>query len=728
MSSRTIIVSNRLPIKVKKTKKGYSFENTVGGLASGLDSFQKANNSSWVGWPGTFTHKEDLSEEKKIRTKLVSQYNYYPVFQNQNDIEKYYLGYCNSTLWPVLHYFSQYAIYEKSFWQAYRRVNRMFCDEVVSRVKKGETIWIHDYHLMLLPQYLRERLPNAKIGFFLHTPFPSYEIFRILPQRKDIINGLLGADLIGFQTYDYAKHFLNSVYRLFGYEDSLGQIDIGDRFVKVDTFPIGINFQKFNRSLKDPIVQIEMKKYEKKIGSRRIILSIDRLDYTKGIPNRLEAFQDFLERYPEYREKVTLIVVAVPSRTKVDQYRDLKKKVDELVGRINGKYGNIGWTPIWYLYQSLDFPKLVSLYNLADICLVTPLRDGMNLIAKEYVASRANKEGVLIISERIGAAEELRDALIVNPNNRDEVVETIKKALEMSKEEQKVRNDSMQKELYFYDEKRWAKSFLDSVGDVKKLQNTLAEKVLDSKDRENLIKDYKRSKRRLILLDYDGTLVSFVGTPGEAKPDEDLLNILRKLSKNPKNEVLLISGRDRKNLKEWFGNLGVSLAAEHGIWLKKGMNEWEKIEDLKTSWKRDIRPILEDYVEKTPGSFVEEKEHSLGWHYRKADPELGPIRLREIVSILENVKTKYNLRLLEGSKVIEVKNANINKGRAVSQWLGDKDWDFILALGDDTTDEDMFEVLPESAYSIKVGLGRTKARYNVKSNKEVRPILLDLKD
>jgi len=719
---RLLIVSNRLPITVEKKKDDLHFPQSTGGLATGLGSFYKSYESIWVGWPGITSDKTNKEEREDIEAKLMSNFNCYPIFLSQNDIEKYYHGFSNKTLWPLCHYFTQFASYDKNFWESYRRVNELFSEVIFKIAKKDDFIWIHDYHLMLLPNLIRERLPDATIGFFHHIPFPSFEIFRLLPWRKEILEGLLGADLIGFHIDDYTRHFLISVHRLLGYEYTLGQIQADDRIIRVDTFPMGIAFERFSRPIQDPKVQKEVTRFRKKLSEHKVILSVDRLDYTKGIPERLKVFNTFLERNPAYREKVIFLLVAAPSRTQVDHYRLLKKQIDELVGWINGKHGTIGWSPIWYLYRSLPFHTLIALYSIADICLVTPLRDGMNLIAKEYIATKTDGKGVLILSEMAGAAKELGETIIVNPNNREEMVEALAKALMMPEEEQIERNRVMQKRIQRYNLVRWKEEFIDRLVYAKKLQKELHARILSPDMKMKLLSDYRTAQRRLLLLDYDGTLIPFFGKPEEARPGDHLLQLLEKLAVNPKNEVVLLSGRDKDTLERWFGTLSLCLVAEHGIWIKE--KEWEMIEPLTNDWKAKIRPILEIYMDRTPGAFVEEKEFSLVWHYRKASSDLSNTRMRELTDELINLTANLNLQILEGNKVVEVKNSGINKGRAALRWLTKEKWGFIMAIGDDRTDEDIFEVLPENAYSLKVGSSSSLARFNMKSQGDV-PLLLE---
>ena len=723
--SRLLIVSNRLPVTMNRREGNLTLEPSAGGLATGLGSIYRTRDSLWVGWPGVA--RERITKDKEQIEARLAEDRFHPVWLSQHDIENHYYGFCNKTIWPLFHYLSLYAIYSKNYWEAYKRVNREFCDEVVKLAADDDIIWIQDYHLMLLPQMIREKMPGSSIGFFLHIPFVSSDVFRLLPWRREILEGLLGADLVGFHTYDYVHHFVESVRRVTGYEHSFGDISVGGRTVKVDAFPMGIDYQKFSGAEGDPRVQKGIKRIRDKVGDRKVVLSIDRLDYTKGIPERLEIFDMFLDKYPEYRDKVKMILVAVPSRTGVEHYRMLKRRLDELVGRINGKYGTFDWMPVWYLYRSLPFDMMMALYSVADICLVTPLRDGMNLIAKEFIASKQDGTGVLILSEMAGAAKELGEALIVNPNNKDEIVEAMRLAFTISPEEQAERNRPMQTRLARYTIAGWVEDFLGCLAKAKLKQHETGVTRLVQEKREALAAAYHDAASRLILLDYDGTLLPFKDRPEKAAPDAEILALLESLACAQGNEVVIVSGRDRDTLEEWCGHLDIGLVAEHGVWTRDRGGEWSMIETLKDDWKAEMKPLLELYVDRTPGSFVEEKSYSLSWHYRKADARLASVRAKELKEDLINLTENLGVRVLEGSKVIELKDAGVNKGRAVSRWLGQKDWDFILAMGDDWTDEDMFDVLADSAYSIKVGLSASKARFNLDSQEDVRGLLKELR-
>jgi trehalose 6-phosphate synthase/phosphatase len=720
--ARILIISNRLPKNLSEENGTYTAMPSVGGLATGLGSFYQEHDCCWIGWPGIPSAGNDVPASEQIREVLRKE-ACVPVFLTEVDIEDYYHGFSNTTIWPLFHYFPATCTWRAGWWKGYERVNREFCDSVVEIYEPGDVIWVHDYHLMLLPAMIRERIPDATIGFFNHIPFPSYEIFRILPWRREILEGLLGADLIGFHNYNYVRHFLDSVRRLIGYDHSFGEIVTKSRMVRADTFPMGIDYRQFAAAGDDPVVIAEVEEIRHRYGDRKILLSFDRLDYSKGIPERLEAFDLFLERHPEFHGKVVLIVVAVPSRTSVIEYQALKQQVDELVGSITGKYGTMEWTPVQYFYHVLPYSTLVALYTAADVALVTPLRDGMNLMAKEYVATRRGGGGVLILSEMAGAAPELGEALIINPFNREEIVDAIVTALTMPETEQIERNSWMQQRLRRYDVQRWAHDFLQRLDATKERQRDLDARRITPQLREQLLDNYRAGEQRLILLDYDGTLVPFASRPEKAIPDERLITTLRGLAGIPENQVIIVSGRRKETLEDWFGDLNVGIVAEHGIWTREPESGWEMIKPLKNEWKEEIQPILQRYVDRTPGSFVEAKDYSLVWHYRTADPELAVTRAVELKDMLLDLTAHKGLTIMEGSSVLEVKDATVNKGEAALRWIEREDWDFVMAIGDDWTDEYLFEVLPESAYSIKMGMTPSKARFTMTSLQRVRELL-----
>ncbi|MBT9392603.1 bifunctional alpha,alpha-trehalose-phosphate synthase (UDP-forming)/trehalose-phosphatase [Hymenobacter sp. NST-14] len=719
--SRTIIVSNRLPTKVQRTEDVLTFQASEGGLATGLGSIYRQDGNVWVGWPGLFV--EDAAEENYVREQLRHD-SMVPVFLTEAEIHDFYEGFSNSTLWPTFHYFPQYATYEQAHWDAYVAVNEKFCQAVLEQAGPDDTIWVHDYQLLLLPQMLRQARPEATIGFFLHIPFPSYELIRVLPWAKELMAGMLGADLIGFHTFGFMRHFLSAVSHLLGFAAQNGRLEAGDRSILVDTFPMGIDYDRYVESAASDTAREHEAIYRKALGDIRAILSIDRLDYSKGIAQRLRAFEGLLQRYPEWREQVSLIMVVVPSRDQVAQYAALKEEIDELVGRINSAYRTIGWTPIHYFYRSFPLEELSSLYRLAEVALVTPMRDGMNLVAKEFVASKADQRGVLILSERAGAARELSDALIINPTDMHQLTEAMHDALVMPEQEQIRRMRAMQKLVSQYNVFAWTKLFMDRLAFSKDRQHTLDTDMLTPDLTEQLLTDYRAADRRLLLLDYDGTLSPFHDDPQQAGPDEELLLLLRALTDIPENRVVIISGRDRKTLEAWLGHLPVDFILEHGVWLRPQGEDWQLFQALNNDWRDEIRTILDLYVARTAGSFIEEKDFSLVWHFRRADAELGAMRARELMNHLTFITSNADLQVMEGNKVIEIKTAGINKGTAAARWLATYPTEFIFAIGDDRTDEDTFRVMPPEAYTVKVGPApRSLARYHVNSPTDVRQIL-----
>ncbi|WP_054851483.1 bifunctional alpha,alpha-trehalose-phosphate synthase (UDP-forming)/trehalose-phosphatase [Olleya sp. ITB9] len=730
--NKTIIVSNRLPLQISIEQDQLNVTPSVGGLATGMKSVHADGNGLWVGWTGITDEELDADLKKEVDAK-VKDVKCKAVGLTQDDIDQFYLGFSNRTLWPLFHYFLEYTEFEDSQWEAYKRVNQKFAEVVLDTIEDGDTVWIHDYQLLLLPQLIKDVKPEVTIGFFLHIPFPSYEIFRTFPWREELLTGMLGADLIGFHTYDYERHFLSSVKRILRLDVNFNEITYHDRIVKVDSFPMGIDYNKFHdAALEHDNPNTEISELQKRIdthlnedGDKKLILSIDRLDYTKGIPNRIRAFEYFLNKHPEYKEKVRLVMLAVPSRSGVPQYQLLKKETDELVGRINGEFSTVSWTPIWYFYRSLPFENLIDLYTSSDIALITPVRDGMNLVAKEYVATRTKQNGVLILSEMAGAAKEMNEALLINPNSFEDFASALKKALTMPLEEQNNRMKILQKRLKRYDVEKWADEFFKTLESTNKLQDVVVSKKINESVQNDIVEAYKKAKKRLVLLDYDGTLVGFKDNPQDAKPDEELYGLLDQFENQNNTKLCLISGRDKATFENWYGNKSYDLITDHGVWMRE-RSQWTPLEILKTEWMTNIKPILETFVDRTPGTFIEEKEYSLAWHYRTADPELAQIRTMELNTVLTSMVANNELSVLQGNKVIEIKSSNVNKGRATTQLLMKEDYDFILIMGDDWTDEYMFEAAPDLATTIKIGYVKTKAKYQIKDPEKVRALLKQL--
>jgi trehalose 6-phosphate synthase/phosphatase len=727
---RLIVVSNRLPVIVNATDSGYNYSPSVGGLATSINALRSEIEMLWLGTPGV--NITNPANQAKVRQELREKFDSIPVFLEEATFDAYYNGFSNGSLWPLFHYFPQHAHYDSDEWHAYQTINRNFSEAILEIAKPSDSIWVHDYHLMLLPDLLHKSLPDATIGYFLHIPFPSYEIFRMLPWREEILHGVAGADLIGFHTFGYARHFLSSLLRILGLEQEFGWVTRGDRRIKVDTFPLGVDVKRFEDAGRSDEVQKELDNLREQVGDCKVILSVDRLDFTKGILERLRAFENFLRNNEDWQGKVQLISLLVPSRTRVPEYQTLKRQVDELIGKVNGEFGQPGWTPITYLYRSVPFEQLISLYLIADIALVTPLRDGMNLVAKEYLASRPDGSGVLMLSETAGAAEELGEAIIVNPHDEEEMVEGLHQALTMSLDEQCDRNHVMRRRLERYDTMRWARDFIHGLESLRAARRTRLPRRLRGEALEDLLRSYKRAKRRLFLLDYDGTLVPFASTPEGASPDPGLIQLLKQVTEDDKNTLVAISGRDVDTLEEWLGEVGIDLVAEHGAHVRMAEHgTWENtVQGVEEGWKDKLRTVFDVFVDRTPGSLLEEKGAALVWHYRRSEPGLGSQRAAELTEALEGYVANTSLHILQGHKVVEVKPSSVSKGRAAQPWIhAKKKYDFIIAVGDDVTDEALFEVVPEDQWTVKVGIPETsQAKYYVSNSQEVRELLQTLKE
>jgi len=730
---RLVIVSNRLPFTVAFKDGSPEFKPSAGGLTTGLWSYLNRKKLDgverpdflWMGWPGASVPPE---HEAAVRTYAEQQFKSSPVYLPEESMDRFYLGFCNKTLWPLFHYFPMLTHYEEENWETYRHVNRVFSEAVVNALRPDDALWIHDYHLMLLPKLVREKFPDMPIGFFLHIPFPSWEIFRMLPRpwREEILDGLLGSSLIGFHTHDYARDFLTSVLRTSGFEHQLGSLTLRDRVVEVDTFPMGVEFDRFEQAAKSQETKLRVEELRQKCVGQKVIFSVDRLDYTKGLINRLRGYETFLKLNPQWHGKVVFVVSVAPSRIGVDSYQNMKLELEQTVGRIVGDFGNVHWTPLVYQFRNLTFEEIVPLYRLCDVALITPLRDGMNLVAKEFIASRPDQTGVLILSEMAGAAKEMGEALIINPFHREDFAKALEQALTMPVEEQVRRNQLLQERLRRYNVVRWADDFMQALISTQKTEAARQARLLTGKASSSMIQHYRAATRRALLLDYDGTLVPFSPEPKQAQPDAELVELLTALGSDPANQVTIISGRPRRTLEEWVGHLPISLIAEHGVWLRNKGEDWHMLKAMTADWKERVRPILLLYVDRLPGALLEEKEFSLAWHYRRADPEQASQRAKELLDDLAGYTRNIDVQVFEGNKVIEIRNSGVNKGTAGREWLKQYSPDFILGIGDDWTDEDLFRALPATAFSVRVGLATTAARYYLSGPAAVRKLLHEL--
>jgi trehalose 6-phosphate synthase/phosphatase len=717
---RLLLVSNRLPVTVKAEKDHVSVVRSAGGLATGLSGPHERSGGVWIGWPGDVSRLSN-AQRSQVEAQL-SELRCVPLYLSSSEVSRFYEGYSNRVLWPLCHYLLDRMPRQDRDWESYAKVNERFAHLVVRHYQPGDTIWVHDYQLMLVPGLLRKHLPQARIGYFHHIPFPSSEIFRTLPHREELLRGLLGADVVGFHTPSYAHHFSSALLRLLGLETDIDQVPHEGRTVRLGAFPMGIDAASFESLAQDAAVLEEVRVLKERSAGQRLLVGIDRLDYTKGIPRRMLAVQRLLEREPAWRGRLRFIQVAVPSRTQVEDYAAYRDKVDELVGRINGLYGNIHNVPIHYLYRSFNERQLVALYQAAEVMLVTPIRDGMNLVAKEFCAARPDEDGVLLLSEFAGAATELREALMVNPYDVEAMADAIEQALEMPVDERRQRMQALRAQVKSRDVHWWVSHFLDA------LQSAPTPSIHAAQGTAEVIAKLKAAPRRVLLLDYDGTLVGYAPRPELATPDSELMGLLARVAALPDTSVHIVSGRIREKLEAWLGALPVGLHAEHGLWSRAAPGApWRMLEGISSEWKAQARPLMDMFTSRVPGSFVEEKTASLAWHYRQVDPDYGAWQARELRLKLGEALSGGPLEVLPGDKVVEVRPRGVHKGRMVAPVLEQlAPGTLVAAFGDDRTDEDLFAALPEGSLSVHAGDKPSRATYRVEGPAEVRKVLAAL--
>lgn len=726
---RLIIVTYRLPFKIIRHEDTIEIIQNSGGLVSAVLSLARSTSNTFfdtrekIQWIGVADNDSLQFDQMEFET---DEFVVHPITLEQHLHENYYEGFCNNLIWPLCHYFPSLARFEDDYFEAYQEAHEHFFSKIKQVSRPDDVFWIHDYQLMLLPAMLRRWSPAQKIGFFFHIPFPSFELFRLLPKdwRKALVDGILGADLVGFHTNDYVEYFLKTVWLVSGLNNKLHHISIENRVVKVGAFPISIDFRKFSEAFSDPEVILARSEIRRSLATTRIIFSVDRLDYSKGIIHRLRGYRLFLENSPQWRELVSLVMVVVPSRDTIEQYQQMKSEIDQFVGMINADFGSLMWQPVIYQYRSMTYTELLGMYTASDVALVTPARDGMNLVSKEYVASRVDNKGVLILSEMAGAAAELGEALIINPLDLRNTAGAIITALEMPGPEQTKRMELMRQRIKEYDVFAWAEDFFEQMLFQKSIRTKPNQIYLDSQLLESIRTSYERSANRILLFDFDGTLVPIIDDPANVRIPLKTKELIRDIA--TRNPVVIVSGRDRYFLENQFDQIPLDLIAEHGAMIRKsGDTIWKISQRADEKWKQAILPILQTFTQRCPGTFVEEKETSLAWHYRKVEDELLAIqRAQELLWQLKSfLKNEFNLQLIDGNKVLEIKKADYNKGTAVRKYLENESYDFVLAIGDDTTDEDMFAVLPDSAYTIKVGETPSAARFYIKSQIEVEHLL-----
>ncbi len=765
-----IIVLYRLPLIAEKSSAGWSFKwdddalyLTSTGLRRGLDELKVKPL-----WVGILSSDEEVepAERDTVSVKLLRDFNCVPVFLPSETRAKFYQGFCKGFLWPSFHTLTNLygpdgrtQRFDNDYWHAYQRVNRTFSKIVVENYDR-HLIWVHDYHLMLLPYYLRVKLSGVKIGFYLHIPWPSSEIFRMLPVRNEILKGLLSSTLLGFHLFDYARHFLSACVRLLNLEHEARRgglgIDYEGRHVMIRVSHIGVDPKRFEDRLMSPLLRLKAAELEAKYPSKTLLGAIDDLDVVKGIALKLIAFEDYLASSSDkVRCNVALIQVAIPKTARVDaQVRD---EIRELVTHINNTYGNANHQPVLYIEEQISFDERMAIYTVCDALLLTPIRDGLNLIPYEYIVSTPQGKGQLILSEFTGCSRALSSAVRVNPwhmNELRDAIDNVVQKREMRAAEIRLRHEADRKYVTMHSSSTWAESFLSDLREASEaardvvrlgLGGGLGYRRLEFEEftmlnSRTVVRAYREAKNRLFLFDYDGTLTQIESQSSRmahawARPTEEVMQNLETLSKEENCTVVILSGRKKDTdgfLQPRMRSLGI--AAEHGFYYKKpGSAEWEELmpgADL--SWIDIAHRIMNLYTERTDGSYIENKKAGLVWHYHDADPEFGGWQAKEMHDHLESILAPFNVQVVNGQGWLQVRLASINKGNMVTHILesmGVKP-DFVLCCGDDRTDEDMFEVLKENLgtkngqlFTTTVGVKPSNARYYLRSSLDVTHLI-----
>ncbi|KAK1439666.1 hypothetical protein QVD17_05486 [Tagetes erecta] len=735
-TQRLLVVANRLPVSaVRRGEESWSLEVSGGGLVSALLGVKEVE-AKWIGWAGVNVPDEP---GQRALTKALAEKRCIPVFLDEEIVHQYYNGYCNNVLWPLFHYLGlpqeDRLATTRSFqsqFAAYKKANQMFADVVNEHYEEGDVVWCHDYHLMFLPQCLKKHNANMKVGWFLHTPFPSSEIHRTLPSRSELLRAVLAADLVGFHTYDYARHFVSACTRIMGLEGTPEGVEDNGRLTRVAAFPIGIDSDRFIQALQSTKVQEHIKELKERFSGRKVMLGVDRLDMIKGIPQKILAFEKFLEENQYWRDKVVLLQIAVPTRTDVPEYQKLTSQVHEIVGRINGRFGTLTTVPIHHLDRSLDFQALCALYAVTDVALVTSLRDGMNLVSYEFVACQDAKRGVLILSEFAGAAQSLgAGAILVNPWNITEVAASIDQALNMSAEEREKRHLHNFLHVTTHTAQEWAETFVSELNDTVVEAQQRIRQVPPHLPVEEAIERYLQSSNRLLILGFNATLTEPVDTPDRRGGDQiremdiklhpDLKEPLKKLCNDPKTTIVVLSGSDRTVLDENFGEYNnMWLAAENGMFLRSTSGDWMTTmpEHSNMEWVDSVKHVFEYFTERTPRSHFELRETSLVWNYKYADVEFGRLQARDMLQHLwTGPISNASVDVVQGSRSVEVRAVGVTKGVTVVRILGEivhsksisAPIDYVLCIGHFLgKDEDLYSFFEPELPLDGIGIMRPK--------------------
>ncbi|MGE0172266.1 MAG: bifunctional alpha,alpha-trehalose-phosphate synthase (UDP-forming)/trehalose-phosphatase [Oligoflexales bacterium] len=722
-SQTLIIVSNRLPVTVTRANDQLVAQPSSGGLVTGLRSVYERENVLWVGHAGVFSDDNGFSElsEDLRRRRLVT------VEVGKSMYDRYYHGTSNGAVWPLFHYFPEAMNFSFEDWNAYKKANERFAEKVLEVANPGDLVWVHDYQLMLLPSLLRQSRKDLRIAYFHHIPFPAYEIFRMMPVRKELLEGLLGADYIGFHNYDYMGHFLLCVSRLLGHEVHIDEIHYPGHTIKAGVHPLGIDYEAIQTIMAE---QQEQNRILRDLKTEILLLGVDRLDYSKGILEKIRGFGEFLRKYPAFVGRTVLLQLCVPSRADIPTYGDLKAEVERLVGQINGEFGMPGYSPVQYLYRSVSQEDLFALYRAADVAIVTPLRDGLNLVCKEYVAARTNEDGVLILSEFAGASAEMGEAILVNPFDIRSVSNAIFQAVTMRRELRRSKMLTLRARVKTYDNVAWADRFMVSWSNHTSTVRQTSQRI-DPATLGHIRSSVVLASKCYMFLDNDGTLTPIARRPELAIPSAEVQASLARIGRCESLEVTVVTGRPRDFCEQYFFGLPVNIFAEHAAYFcRKGENTWQEMFAFEESpeVRREILNLLNFYKGFVAASHVEVKETSFVWHYRESEPVFASWQAKELVSSLHLLLQNTSYAVYHGRKMVEVKPAMAHKGFAVEHVVrqGNESDFSLITIGDDTTDEDMYKTLRDKNISIHMGQQNAYAKYYLDSGVDFPSFLTDL--
>ncbi len=694
-----------------------------GGLVSAIRGLSSEKVGFDFEWMGIITNQIEKELITQMSLDSICNMKCHPLYVDEKVFHDYYNLYCNNVLWPLFHYERSMVRHNQEGWKAYCEVNKIVAEAITEEASEDDIIWIHDFHFFLVPTFIKEKRPHLKVGFFLHIPFPSSEIFRELPQRKDILNSLLLCDQIGFHDLSYLNHFRSSVQRVLG--------GVQPREEVLGVYPISIDSELFHQLARRNETSEFLKTYQSHKKKMRWILGIDRLDYIKGLPLKLSSYKSFLKKFPEEHKKIQLVQIIIPSRIDVPEYRILKEKIEQKISSINGEFGSPDWVPIQYIFNSVSEFELSALYQLSDVLQVSSRRDGMNLVSLEYVISQSPEQpGVVLLSEFAGAHSTLSYAMSINPWNIQETAIKMKEAIHHPLQKRKQEIKSMQNFLFGYNSSDWAKLFLRDLlwrpnENVKK-SNTFSNGNFPWMEK-------LKSKKVLMFFDFDGTLSPIASRPKEVKTEAKTIELLQLINNSPNSEFVIISGRDKEFLEEQFidHDLGFRLAACHGAYSYSPKDHtWVNlIPNGPLKWKENVIEIFDLYTKRTPGSFIEDKGHAITWHYRQSPREFADFLATKLFYELEEHLANSPVQVSRGKKIIEVKSMNANKGFFVQNWIqsSHNKPDIVLAIGDDATDEDMFSVLQGrndiESFCIKVGKDKSLAHFHIDEQNQVNQFL-----